>query len=631
MIRFSWLCALCACLCLPLLLVAQSSDAVLVGIITDSSGAALPAAAVIATNTATGVSREVVTNETGAYRIGPLVPGVYNVRTTNSGFKSKVQTGVTLQTGAVLKLDFAMDVGDVSESVEVSATAPMLQTQEASVGGVITTQQLERIPVNGRNYTRLLVLMPGTSDVQRSQGRGGLSGAQMVSVNGQRTQDNNYTLDGVDNNMMFMNSPGGSPPMDAVQEFRVATGNSAEYGRSAGASVNVSIKSGTRDLHGSVYEYLRNDKFDANEWFANRQGRGKVPFRQNQYGFTLGGPVVIPKLYQGRDKTFWFASWEGFRRRRGQTAQSNVPLAAMRNGDFSMLTTRIYDPLTATTDAAGRRILQPFPGNIIPANRINPGMRSVIDQLMPLPNRPGLTNNFLQTEGQRNDRDTVVLRVDHTFGQKDVIFGRMLRQNVGEVVPSSSALFVTQGRYDVRNYGLGWNHIFGPSAVLEVKYGFNNPNNPSCPTYHNGITREGVLTGAGISMFDKAALCDTMVNFIAQGYLTAGGGGGETILDRDQQVTGKLSKVWGRHSLKMGGGYTWREMDAQYSNPTNGDVQFWQAITGSNDDSGSGNSFATMLLGYPSYIRRGFSIPALFAASPTMKPMCRMTGASRSA
>jgi hypothetical protein len=601
---------------LPGFILAQSSDAVLVGIVVDSSGSVLPGSTVAATNTATGVSREVVSNETGAYQIGPLTPGTYEVRSSRTGFKTKIQTNVILQTGATLKVDFSLDVGDIAERVEVTAAAPMLQTQETSVGGVITTSQLERIPVNGRNYTRLLVLMPGTSDVRRSQGRGDLSGAQMVSVNGQRTQDNNYSLDGVDNNMMFMNSPGGSPPMDSIQEFRVATGNSAEFGRSAGASVNVAIKSGSRDLHGSLYEYLRNDKLDANEFFANRQGRGKVPFRQNQYGVSIGGPVVIPKLYSGRDKTFWFASWEGFRRRRGQTAQNAVPTDAMRTGDFSGLAQRIYDPLTGTPNAQGQIIRQPFPGNVIPQNRINPGMKAVVDSLMPRANRPGLTNNFLQTEGVSNDRDMFVARVDHSFGQNDVIWGRMLRQKVGELTPGGSGLYVSENRYDVQNYGAGWNHIFGPSTVLEARYGFNNPDNPGCPVFRNGLTRAGVLSAANVTLYDTAALCDTQVNFSAQGYLTAGGGGGETIQDRDHQFTGKLSHVWGRHSLKMGAGYTWRTMDAQYSNPTNGDATFWTALTASDNDPGSGNSFATMLLGYPSYIRRGFTIPALFAQQP---------------
>ena len=615
-IRTTRVVALLAILSLTMIVGAQTSDAVLVGIVTDASSGVIAGARVAVVNSATGVSREVVTNEAGAYRIGPLTPGAYEVRTSQPGFKSKIQANVVLQTGAVLKLDMSLEVGDVSERVEVTAAAPMLQTQETSVGGVIATSELERIPVNGRNYTRLLILMPGTSDVRRSQGRGDLSGTQMVSVNGQRTQDNNYSLDGLDNNMMFMNSPGGSPPMDAIQEFRVATGNSAEYGRSSGANVNLAIKSGTRSLHGDVYWYLRNDKFDANEWFANRQGRGKVPFRQNQFGLSGGGPLLIPKLYNGREKTFWFANWEAFRWRRGQTAQATVPLEPMRAGDFSALSSTIYDPLTGTLDAAGRIIRQPFAGNRIPSARIHPGMRFVVDKLMPLPNRPGAANNLLATQGQKNDRDTVVLRIDHAMGQKDMIFGRMLQQRVGQFIPNVSGLYDTSNRYDVQNWGAGWNHIFSPTTVLEVKYGFNYPDNPGCPSFRDGLTRQSILTSSGVSIFDPAALCDTRPTFGPQGYMGAGGGGGETILDRDHQFTGKLSKVIGRHSWKMGGGFSWRNMDAQYSNPTNGNADFWTALTGSDNDARGGNAFATMLLGYPSYIRRGFTIPRLYARQP---------------
>jgi hypothetical protein len=603
-------------LLLPATAFGQSTDAVLVGIVTDGSGAAAAGATVAAVNTGTGVRREVITNETGAYRIGPLVPGAYEVRTSLAGFRTKLQSNVILQTGAVLKLDMALEVGDVSESIEVTGAAPMLQTQDTSVGGVITTSQLERIPVNGRNYTRLLVLMPGTSDVRRSQGRGDLSGTQMVSINGQRTQDNNYTIDGIDNNMMFMNSPGGSPPMDAIQEFRVATGNSAEYGRSAGANVNLAIKSGTRDLHGSAYWYVRNDKFDANEFFANRQDRGKVPFRQNQYGFTLGGPVMIPKLYNGREKTFWFASWEGFRWRRGQTTQATVPLPALISGDFSGVSQRIYDPLTGTLNAQGGIVRQPFPGNIIPANRIHPGMKYVLENLMPAPNRPGTSQNLLATEGQSRDRDMVVLRFDHSFSQNDLVYGRILEQRVGELIPNVSGQFFNENRYDVRNYGLGWNHIFGAASVLEVKYGYNNPDNPGCPTFRDGLTRAGILQSAGVSLFDPEALCDTRVTFTPQGFHGAGGGGGETILDRVHQFSGKFSRVMGRHSLRMGGGFNWRAMDAQYSNPTNGNADFWPATTASANDTNSGHSVASMLLGYPSYIRRGFTIPRLYARQP---------------
>ncbi|MBL0155859.1 MAG: carboxypeptidase regulatory-like domain-containing protein [Bryobacterales bacterium] len=591
----------------------QGTNASITGIITDASGAAVPNATVTVTNTGTGVSRSVTTNGSGSYTISPLIPGTYDLRVTNAGFKAKVQTGIILETGAVLKIDAPLEVGAVTESVEVSAQAAMLQTQETSVAGVVTQSQLERIPVNGRNYTRLLVLMPGTSDIVRSQSRGGLSGAQMVSVNGQRTQDNNYTMDGVDNNMMFMNAPGGSPPMDAIQEFRVATGNSAEFGRSAGANVNVSIKSGSRDLHGSLYEYLRNDKFDANDWFANRQRQGKVPFKQNQFGASAGGPLMIPKLYNGREKTFWFGSYEGFRWRRGQTAQTSVPLEAMRNGNFSSLSNTIFDPLTGTTDASGRINRTPFAGNIIPSARIEPGMKYIVDTQMPMANRPGTVNNRLLTTGAQRDRDMFVARVDHTFSDKDTVFFRMLEQRVSEFVPNVGGYYNTQNRYDVSNYGAGWNHVFSPTAILEVKYGFSHPDNPGCPTYTDGLTRGGIQDSAKVTIFDKDALCDTRVTYTPQGYYGAGGGGGETILDRNHQFNGKFTKIVGRHNMKMGGGYTWRNMDAAYANPTNGNADFWIDPTSSANTPGSGNSFATMLLGYPSYIRRGFTIPQLFA------------------
>ena len=285
--------------------------------------------------TATGVSRELTTNETGSYRVFPLSPGTYEVTASAPGFSTQLQQNVVLDAAANVKVDFKLEVGVVSEKVEVQATATVLQTQDASVGGTVTGNEVARLPVNGRNYTRLILLMPGTSDQGGSQSNGTFSGTQLISVNGQRRQDNNFTVDGVDNNFMMMNSPGMSPSMDAIQEFRVLDNTSAEFGRSSGSNVNIVIKSGTRNLHGSAYEYLRNDKLDANDFFANRQNTGKVPFRQNQYGVAIGGPVVIPKIYHGRDKTFWFFNWEGFRARRGQTNISSYPMQAQRDGDFS--------------------------------------------------------------------------------------------------------------------------------------------------------------------------------------------------------------------------------------------------------------------------------------------------------
>src|SRR5262245_52059088 len=327
-----WAGNLAVLLIAPLGSVAQTTSATLVGDVVDATNSMVTGATVTVRSKSTGLSRAVETTETGSYRVFPLNPGTYDVTITKTGFRTQTVSDVVLEVASNVKVDFKLDVGQVTETVNVNATAPMLQTQDASIGGVVTTQELSRIPVNGRNYTRLILLMPGSSDQGASQtrGTGALSGTQLISVNGQRRQDNNFTVDGIDNNFMMMNSPGASPPMDSIQEFKVANNTSAEFGRSAGSNINMVIKSGTRDLHGSVYEYFRNNVLDANDFFANRQGSGKVPFRQNQYGVSAGGPVVIPKLFNGRDSTFWFFNWEGFRRRRGSTSISTSPIDAQR-------------------------------------------------------------------------------------------------------------------------------------------------------------------------------------------------------------------------------------------------------------------------------------------------------------
>ncbi|MDP3001232.1 MAG: TonB-dependent receptor, partial [Bryobacterales bacterium] len=446
----------------------------------------------------------------------------------------------------------------------------------------------------------------GTSDIQRSQSRGGESGTQLISVNGQRSQDNNYSIDGVDNNFMHMNSPGGSPPMDAIQEFRVATNNSAEFGRSAGANVNIAIRSGTRDLHGSAYWYVRNDKFDANPWFNNRDGIDKTPFKQNQYGLAFGGPVLIPKLYNGRDKTFWFASWEGFRRRRASTLRLATPPAELRAGDFSGVAS-IFDPLTGQIDAAGRIVRQPFSGNQIPKNRMEPSMTYLIDLMMPLPNQPGLTRNFVRQESSRNDRDIFVARADHTISSKDNIFGRVLHQRVGEFNPNANPNMYGVNRFDVDTVAAGWNHIFSPTTVLEVKYSYHHPWNIPA-TFTTNTTRGEFMSKTGIRMFDPVALFDPLPQFAATGWYTAGGGGGNNVGDFNQQLVGNVSRLAGKHSLKAGINYTRRQYEQNASNPTSGNAEFWPDLTASDTVKGSGNSFASMLLGYPSYIRRGTGI-----------------------
>lgn len=582
---------------------AQTTNATIVGDISDPSGAAIPSATVTVKHVGTGVTRSVVTDDRGGYRVFPLNPGTYELSASLPGFKTKVQSNVVLEVAATLKVDLQLEVGQISETVEVTSSAPLLQTQDASVGGTVTSAELARMPVNGRNYTRLILLMPGTSDQAKSQSKGTLSGTTLISVNGQRSQDNNFTLDGVDNNMMMMNSPGGSPPMDSIQEFRILNNTSAEFGRSAGSNVNIAIKTGTRDLHGSIYEYIRNDKLDANDFFANREKRGRVPFKQNQYGFTVGGPFIIPKLLNNRERTFWFFNWEGFRFRRGTTAIATFPIADQRNGDFSQQPRRIYNPFTGQRNADGTITREPFPNNKIPQSLINPAIKFFLDTMIPLPNRPGLSNNHINDQSSRNNRDLWNLRMDHTLGTMDTFLFRYSSQNVGQVVPSSNPFLGSDSRFDVRNMAASWVHTFSPNTVLEVKYGFNNPYNPGS-TVNSKITREAFLDATGIKMYQRDVLFRPIPDLNAVGEFSAGGGGDITE-DKIHQYIANYSMVVRKHLVKFGVTYSRRRFFTNTANPMNGNALFDRRLTSLDRDSLSGHSFATMLLGTPTEIRRG--------------------------
>ena len=587
---------------LSMSMMAQTTNSTLVGDIKDAQGGAIVGAKIVVTNVATGVSREVTASEQGAYQVFPLNPGTYDVTASAAGFKTKIQKSVTVDLASIVKIDFPLDVGEVTDRVEVTASAAVLQTQDASIGGTITSTEVSRLPVNGRNYTRLIMLMPGTSDQGGSQSNGTFSGTQLVSVNGQRRQDNNFTMDGVDNNFMMMNSPGASPPMDSIQEFRVLNNTSAEFGRSAGSNVNIAIKSGSRDLHGSAYEYFRNDKLDANDFFANKNNTGKVPFRQNQYGVALGGPVVIPKVYNGRDKTFWFFNWEGYRRRRGTTSISNAPIQAERDGDFSVISSTIYDPFTSVLNSDGSRTRQPFPGNKIPTNRINPAIKVWLQDYMPQPNRPGLINNLVNTQPLSNDRDLWNVRGDHTFSQKDSVFFRYSRQHVGQISPSSYDYLSSVSRYDVDSLATAWNHIFSPTTVLEVKFGYNAPLIPN-PTLNTRAGRKAFLSKAGITMYQPDVIFDPIPNFNAVGEFSIGSGGGIQG-DHVSQYIVNLSKIIGRHSMRFGANISNRHFYTNTTNPMDGNADFDKGLT-SGTASNTGSSFATMLLGTPTTVRRG--------------------------
>ncbi|HKX31604.1 MAG TPA: carboxypeptidase-like regulatory domain-containing protein [Blastocatellia bacterium] len=573
--------------------------ATIVGDITDGSGAVAPNVSVTVINEGTKLERKVQTNEAGQYRVTPLNPGTYTIQIEAAGFRREVRTGVVLEVSAVLEVDFRLQVGEVTDTIGVTGVTPVLQAEDATVGSVVNSKELQHLPVNERNYTRLILLMPGTSSVSRSQQQGNAqSGTALFSVNGGRPQDNNFTLDGVDSNMQMMNSPGISPPMDAIQEFKVATNTGSEFGRSMGANISMVMKSGTRDLHGTVYEYLRNDLFDANEFFANRNGLGKTPFRLNQYGVTLGGPVMLPKA-NVRDKMFWFFSWEGFRRRRGSTLLTSVPTEAFRNGNFSSLLTGndpiyIRDPLLAgNCDAADQTAC--FPNNVIPQARINQAIPKAMAAIVPLPNRPGETSNLVSNRSVANDRDLYNVRWDYSLNSSNSFNFRYSHQNADLREPQSNPTFTRLSQFDVTNYGGGWVHVFGPTTTLDVGFGYNHPDG-GLGVLDKPISRTEFLDLTGIAMYQREVYGDPLVN-IGFGAYSTGGGGAEVIGDRIWQTRANLTMVRGKHSWKFGGQYHYRKFYTNTGNPMDGNADFSGVLTGF--------PMADALLGYPSEIRRG--------------------------
>src|SRR5262245_41590068 len=399
----------------------------IVGFVRDTTGAVIPKAAVSIRNLGTNLSQTDATGESGEYSFSYIPPGNYEIRATKTGFRASVVPNVKLDTGATFRVDISLQVGEVSESVEVQATAPIIQTEEASVGHLVEQKRIVELPLNGRKFEQLQMLSPGSVNAFNHQSTAGLDGGATalqstsqptaIATNGSRANQTLILVDGgsVVNN--FGRTATVSPNPDEIAEFRVTSANfSAEYGYGSNV-LSVSTRSGTNALHGTLWEFLRNKDLDARNFFA----RTAEPRKRNQFGVAAGGPVYIPGVYNGKDRTFWFFNFEGQRERLGRTIISSVPTARMRMGDLSELPARIYDPRTTRPDASSPSgfVRDPFPGNIIPANRVDQPIAQRFLEWIPLPNQPGFANNNLFTTSEINDYEHYGFRVDHRLTEKD--------------------------------------------------------------------------------------------------------------------------------------------------------------------------------------------------------------------
>ena len=360
---------------------AQMTSGTILGKVTDPSGAAVPGAQVTITNPGTKSAKVFATDENGNYIVSYLLSGSYEVTAEKVGFKKSTQTGITLQVDQKARVDLTLQLGEVSESVSVQAEAPLVKTDSSELAQVINSKQIVDMPLNVRNFAQLVSLntgsVPNPGDLGGNVNPDNPQGISSTNVNGIQADGNNWQIDGVTNNEAFFSILTVNPSIDAIQEFKVANNNyAAEFGRAGGANVQIAIKSGTNQVHGGAFEFLRNSSLDANDFFSNRAGTPIPPFRQNQFGGNIGGPIH-------KDRTFFFGDYEGFRSRLGETENLTIPTLAQRQGDFSEPGNPvIYNPFDIDPATGHPR---PFPGNRIPPNLINPASANVM-ALLPPPN-----------------------------------------------------------------------------------------------------------------------------------------------------------------------------------------------------------------------------------------------------
>ncbi|MGH9773060.1 MAG: carboxypeptidase regulatory-like domain-containing protein, partial [Candidatus Acidiferrales bacterium] len=426
---------------LPQRVSAQAASAVVTGVVTDPSGAAVPKAQVQLTNVNTSVTRSTETNTHGNYLFLNVTPGTYTMRASASGFSAVTQPPVTLQVNQTANFDFHLKVGQTSTTVTVNASAAEVETATAELGTVVNTHEVNNLPLNGRNFTELLTITPGAANVNRDQsagGGGGFVGAPVgafafPAINGARVRSNSFLLDGINDLNTFLTTYNVSPIIDDIQEFKVQGHNDeAQYGGVMGGIVSVVSKSGTNQYHGTLWEFLRNSAMDARGFF----NAALPPLRQNQFGAAGGGPISIPKIYNGKDRTFFYAAYEGYRAHSSNEGGAFGPTDAMRNGDFSGIGKTIYDPNTTTYDAATNTYSRtPFAGNTVPSSDIG-AVSQLYQSLVPHAGALLNGNNIYLSERSVVTNDTGSIRADQYFGNRDQLMFRYSQYEESELLPN---------------------------------------------------------------------------------------------------------------------------------------------------------------------------------------------------
>jgi hypothetical protein len=590
----------------------------IVGVVNDATGAAIQGASVTLINNGTSERRVMTSAGDGSYRFVNLVPGNYKVEIEQSGFRRFTRDDIAVNVEAAVRVDVALQVGDVTQAVEVRADAPLMTTESANLSQVVAGRSVQDLPLNGRNVLNLVALVPGV--VPQGLSMAPLTGQNVFAagnyqIGGGMANQSASLFDGVPMNIFYGNLTALVPTQDAVSEFRVQTNsNSSEYGRYTGGVVNMASKSGTNDFHGSLYHFLRNKKLNASDFFANRTAAGKGAFTQNQFGGSVGGPII-------KDKTFFFSSYEAYRQRFGRLFVNTVPTLRQLTGDFSELRNAsgavipIYDPATqcgtganpACSGSGPQR--QVFPNNIIPASRFDPVAKKYVDfPYWARPNTPGtpITNqfNFAKQTSAGGDNDQFNLRADHTLSDKQRIFGRYTRWESLNISPDVYGNGLVSGdpispEYFLTQQGLfGDTYLFSPTTILDVRASYMRWYNDRTPGTLGIDLRTMGFPSSFVDGLPKDRVTLTRMNLSSPTY-NAIGTGSISARTNNYVIAANLTKTYRAHTLKFGADL--RQLDNSYwqNNNAGGTMNFSNRFTAANGASpgATGDSFASFLLG----------------------------------
>ena len=561
------------------------------GRVNDPSGAGVPNAVLTLTNTSTNAVRQTGSTGDGDYTFPSVPPGTYIVKATHPGFKVEISNNVEVQVQQTIRLDLTLQVGQVSESIEVSASSSLLQAENATVGTVISNASITELPLNGREYLNLIALTSNADTLSPPAGQaqsrqGGDRANQSISAGGNRIFFDYFTLDGVNNTDFDFNTYVVLPSIDAIQEFKVQTGvYPAEFGHEA-TQINVLTKSGGNVYHGSLFEFVRNDDFDATPFAFTANHPNKSPFKWNDYGFELDGPVVIPKLFHGRNKLFFMANDEWLVQRQDAQAVYSVPTAAMFQGNFSAYPTTIYQPGTGI----------PFPNNTIPASQVSPISQALLNYY-PSATLPGYVNNYTQLNGSPFNRDGFVLRMDFVESAKSQWTGRY---SWGSEVQKTGGLSITGSKVTTgyEQY-LGSNtRVLSPNIVNEARFGYTRIFNAISTADAFEVNTVGTLNIPNLAPGAPVQWGVPSMSFTGDGFSGLGDNSDDPyqIADNSTQFVDSLSWIKGKHTFKFGFEYNRQNFDTLGNQFLRGQFSFQPNATQSSSHTG-GDAFAEFLLG----------------------------------